>query len=44
MMRHEMEVIESRTCIRFEPRTVEHDYVLITNGDGCWSHFGKIGE
>lgn len=48
---HQMQMIETafneyhrRTCIRFKPRSAEHDYISIVNGNsGCWSSVGRIG-
>ncbi|RWS04669.1 metalloproteinase-like protein, partial [Dinothrombium tinctorium] len=35
--------IESRTCVRFKPRTHEKDYVLIVKDRGsCYSYVGKL--
>jgi Astacin (Peptidase family M12A) len=39
-----MDTIEKYTCIRFRPRSVEKDYVLIYAGSGCHSNMGKIGK
>ncbi|KAG0717237.1 Astacin [Chionoecetes opilio] len=34
----------SLTCVRFVPRTSEHDYIeIVSNDNGCWSYVGKIG-
>lgn len=48
---HQMQMIETafkeyhrRTCIRFQPRGSERDYISIVNGNsGCWSSVGRIG-
>lgn len=33
-----------RTCIRFKPRSNEHDYISLVNGNtGCWSSVGRVG-
>ncbi|XP_010076376.1 PREDICTED: astacin-like metalloendopeptidase, partial [Pterocles gutturalis] len=38
-----MAEFESLTCINFVARTTERDYLNIKSGDGCWSHYGKVG-
>jgi hypothetical protein len=38
--------ITAKTCIRFQTRTSESDYVFVVRGDsvsGCWSYVGRIG-
>jgi hypothetical protein len=36
-----MKEIESKSCIRFNVRSTEPDYVNIVNRIGCWSQIGK---
>lgn len=43
MIRLVMREIESKTCIRFVPRTRETDFILIFSGDGCTSGIGRTG-
>ncbi|XP_069481458.1 embryonic protein UVS.2-like [Ambystoma mexicanum] len=38
-----MQEYATLTCIRFEPRTAETNYLQIQPGTGCWSYIGKIG-
>jgi len=41
-----IDMIQSRTCIRFRERTWENDWVFIQrggSGSGCWSYVGKQG-
>eukprot|EP00066_Takifugu_rubripes_P010892 XP_003979107.1 PREDICTED: high choriolytic enzyme 1-like [Takifugu rubripes] len=38
-----MQSFHSTTCIRFVPRTNEYDYIMVENGDGCYSSLGKEG-
>ncbi|XP_054728325.1 hatching enzyme 1.2 [Anastrepha obliqua] len=39
-----IEKYHERTCIRFVPRTSEHDYISIVSGNsGCWSSVGRVG-
>lgn len=35
--------IESKTCVKFIPRTNQADYLRIFSGSGCWSYVGRIG-
>jgi choriolysin H len=37
-----MRDIESKTCVRFVPRTTQADYINIINSSGCWSYLGRI--
>jgi hypothetical protein len=37
-----MRDIESKTCVRFVPRTTQADYINIINSAGCWSYIGRI--
>lgn len=39
-----MNDIEKHTCVRFIERTNQVDYVFVYDGEGCWSHMGKIGD
>uniref|UniRef100_A0A0M3IUU2 Metalloendopeptidase n=1 Tax=Ascaris lumbricoides TaxID=6252 RepID=A0A0M3IUU2_ASCLU len=32
-----------RTCVRFEKRRRQHDYLYITKGLGCYSQVGRTG-
>ncbi|OWA55022.1 putative Zinc metalloproteinase nas-13 [Hypsibius exemplaris] len=44
VIRNAINHIEHRTCIRFEQRTAQHDYISIVHEDeGCWSYMGRIG-
>lgn len=38
-----MQSFHSRTCIRFVPRQNEYDYLMVENGDGCFSSLGRVG-
>ena len=38
-----MQTYIDKTCVRFEPRQNEYDYISIENSDGCWSDLGRIG-
>lgn len=38
-----MNTIAKYTCVRFQERTTEPDYISITSGSGCSSNMGKIG-
>ncbi|KAK7918740.1 hypothetical protein WMY93_010024 [Mugilogobius chulae] len=38
-----MRDIESKTCIRFVPRSYESDYISIENQNGCFSSLGRQG-
>ncbi|KAK5974387.1 Zinc metalloproteinase nas-1, partial [Trichostrongylus colubriformis] len=47
---HEVKIIEKAfasyrksTCIRFQPRTAEQDYLNIVKGYGCYSQVGRTG-
>jgi Astacin (Peptidase family M12A) len=42
IIREGLREIEKKTCVRFLPRTLQTDYVAITNGVGCWSNLGRI--
>jgi Astacin (Peptidase family M12A) len=42
-IRQGLKELESRTCVRFLPRTSQKDYVDIINDQGCYSFIGKIG-
>lgn len=35
--------IEKYTCIRFVQRTFQNDFVLVFNGQGCYSALGRNG-
>jgi hypothetical protein len=40
-----MDAIERVTCFRFVPKESYHnDFVLFEPREGCFSHFGRIGE
>ena len=39
-----MEEFESKTCLRFKPRSSERDYVHIYSGSGCNSQVGRVGR
>lgn len=34
---------ESRTVLRFVPRTDEADFLRVIEADGCWSYIGRVG-
>lgn len=36
-----MNELQSKACIKFNPRTKEPDYLHIVNKQGCWSFVGK---
>ena len=38
-----MKEFESKTCIRFTPRSSERDYIHIYSGSGCNSVVGRVG-
>lgn len=38
-----MQSFHSTTCIRFVPWQNEYDYIMVENGDGCYSSLGKEG-
>jgi hypothetical protein len=38
-----MRGIESKTCVRFVPRTNQNDYIRIISGGGCYSSLGRRG-
>jgi hypothetical protein len=39
-----IEEIQSKTCLKFFPRSNEKDYIAIDNDfTGCWSAVGKVG-
>jgi len=46
MMKLGMQQIQNETCIYFDPRTNETDYVSFTNKDnkGCMSSVGMVGS
>ncbi|KAL1480719.1 hypothetical protein MTO96_050794, partial [Rhipicephalus appendiculatus] len=44
MIQEAIEEIESKTCVRFVPRTTEIDYVTIFRGSGCYSAIGRMGR
>ena len=39
-----MKEFESKTCLRFKPRSSERDYVHIYSGFGCNSQVGRVGR
>lgn len=39
-----MKHIEDNSCVRFVPRTNQQDYVKIFKHNGCYSHWGRIGN
>lgn len=43
-IRQVMKHISDHTCLRFEPRISEPDYVRIFFGEGCYSYVGRIGR
>lgn len=43
-MIEELADIEAGTCIRFEPREDEIDYIEIIDGLDCSSKLGKMGK
>ncbi|CAH3142038.1 unnamed protein product [Porites lobata] len=38
-----MKEFERKTCIRFQKRKTENEYIWFYRGVGCWSHVGKTG-
>ncbi|KAK3896133.1 hypothetical protein Pcinc_000182 [Petrolisthes cinctipes] len=39
-----MNDFHAKTCVRFQPRTSESNYIeIVTNDNGCWSYVGTIG-
>jgi hypothetical protein len=41
-----MNDIQSKSCVRFQERTTQADYVFIqkgSSGSGCWAYVGRIG-
>ncbi|XP_077544736.1 astacin-like metalloprotease toxin 5 [Haemaphysalis longicornis] len=45
LIRRAMDEIEKVTCLRFVPRTSQHeDYVRLVNGNGCYSSLGCEGR
>lgn len=38
-----MKDLETYTCVRFNYRTTENDFVNLYNGDGCHSAIGRVG-
>ncbi|KAL1471433.1 hypothetical protein MTO96_039922, partial [Rhipicephalus appendiculatus] len=44
MIQQAIREIESKTCVRFVPRTTQRDYVSIFNGSGCYSFVGRVGR
>ena len=39
-----MKEFESKTCLRFKPRSSERDYIHIYSGSGCNSQVGRVGR
>ena len=39
-----MKEFESKTCLRFTPRSSERDYIHIYSGSGCNSQVGRVGR
>ncbi|KRZ36693.1 Zinc metalloproteinase nas-6 [Trichinella pseudospiralis] len=37
-----MKMIEANSCVRFVPRTIEPDYLVINNDQGCFSMVGRM--
>ncbi|KRZ56396.1 Zinc metalloproteinase nas-6 [Trichinella nativa] len=37
-----MKMIEANSCVRFVPRTIEPDYLVINNDHGCFSMVGRM--
>ncbi|CAI8006096.1 Astacin, partial [Geodia barretti] len=37
-----MDAYMEQTCITFEERTTQEDYVRFFSGDGCWSYIGRV--
>lgn len=42
MIQEAIEEIESKTCVRFIPRSMERDYITIFRGSGCYSAIGRM--
>lgn len=38
-----MQEIQATTCIRFQERTIEKDFVTLFMGQGCFAHVGRRG-
>ncbi|VUD62768.1 Flavastacin [Thalassocella blandensis] len=38
-----MNLISSRTAVKFVPRTNQADYIEVIKGSGCWSYVGRNG-
>jgi Astacin (Peptidase family M12A) len=43
LIQRDLRTIELKTCIRFQPRTTQANYVKISNRAGCWSYLGRTG-
>lgn len=43
-MVNELKHVEKGTCIRFQRRKQEKDYIRTTNALGCYANFGKVGK
>ena len=39
-----MKEFESKTCLRFKPRSSDRDYIHIYSGSGCNSQVGRVGR
>lgn len=44
LIQQAIDEIESKTCVRFIPRTTERDYVTIFRGSACYSAIGRMGR
>ena len=39
----QLKQIEDNTCVKFVRHSIERDYVVIGNWNGCWSQIGRSG-
>ena len=42
-IQYAMQSYHDKTCVRFEPRQDQRDYISIENKDGCYSSLGRVG-